>query len=277
MVEFSNSKFQIYHICRLTDSMPIIFLLLRHNRILMDNKIIYGRNPVREALEGGIDLEKVYLNREMTGEYEVTIRKSCNAKNIPLSKVPFLKLDNLTRRSNHQGVAAVLAAVKVKSIEEIFTEPLKGDELAIILDGISDVRNVGAISRSALAFGCKAMIVTSKGGAALNMDAVKSSSGALLTLPIAREKNVLIAIEKLQQLGFEVWATDLRSKEYLHEAVAEHPVAFVLGSEDKGVSREALKIADRKIKFIQENTIDSLNVSVAAGICLYDLYKRRVK
>ena len=240
----------------------------------MADHIIYGRNPVIEAIESGIDLEKVFLNREMTGEIEVTIRKQCRLRNIPLSKVHFRKLDHLTKRANHQGVAAIISKVSIKTIEDVFSQAPEKNDTAIILDGISDVRNLGAISRSALAFGCKAMIVTLKGGAALNMDAVKASSGALLKIPVAREKNVLIAIEKLQQLGFEVWATDLQAKEYLHKTEINGPVAIIFGSEDKGVSKEALRIADKRIKFVQENTIDSLNVSVAAGVCLYDLYKR---
>lgn len=243
----------------------------------MDDQIIYGRNPVKEALESGIAIEKVYLNREMSGEYEVIIRNACRDLNIPLSKVPTGKLDHLTRRQNHQGIAAVVAAITIRTIEDTLTGNPEKNDIALILDGISDVRNVGAIARSALAFGCKAIIVTTKGGAALGMDAVKSSSGALLSIPVAREKNVLIAIEKLQQLGYEVWATDLKAREFFHNTAMTQPVALVLGAEDKGVSREALKIADKRIKFAQENTVDSLNVSVAAGICLYDLYRRRFK
>jgi 23S rRNA (guanosine2251-2'-O)-methyltransferase len=242
----------------------------------MQEQIIYGRNPVQEAITNNVDIEKIYLNREMTGEYEVSLRNQCNELNIPLSKVPFGKLDFLTKRANHQGVVAVISAVKISTIEEVFSAALEGNEIVVILDGISDVRNVGAIARSAKAFGCKAIITGTKGSASLNMDAVKSSSGALLTIPMIREKNVMIAIEKLQQLGFEVWATDLKATENLHDTTCDGPIAIVLGSEDKGVSREALKVADKKIKFIQENTVDSLNVSVAAGICLYDLYKRRL-
>lgn len=242
----------------------------------MNEQTIYGRNPVQEAIDNKVDIEKIYLNREMTGEYEVTLRRRCNELHIPLSKVPFDKLDYMTHRANHQGVVAIISAVKISTIEEVFSSPLEGNEIVVILDGISDVRNVGAIARSAKAFGCKAIISGTKGSASLNMDAVKASSGALLTIPIVREKNVMVAIEKLQQLGFEVWATDLNAKEHLHDTSCEGPIAIVLGSEDKGVSREALKVADKKIKFVQENTVDSLNVSVAAGICLYDLYKRRL-
>ena len=243
----------------------------------MEEQFIYGRNPVREVMLKNLDVAKVYMNRELTGEYEIEIRKWCKSHNVPLSKVPNAKLDQLSRRKNHQGIVIQLAAISIRLIDEVFQDDINEKDTVIILDGVSDVRNVGAISRSALAFGCKAIILTTKGSAALNMDAVKSSSGALLKIPVCREKNVMIAIEKLQQLGYTVWATDLKSKNNLHQLEAEGPIALVMGSEDKGVSREALKVADDHFKFVQENTIDSLNVSVATGICLYDLYLRRFK
>ena len=243
----------------------------------MEDQIIYGRNPVNEALKKGVDITKIFMNRELTGAYEITIRKWCKEHNIPLSKVPVFKLDQMTRRQNHQGIVAQIAPISIKEIDEVInTEPDDGDTV-IILDGVSDIRNVGAIARSALAFGCKALIMTSKGSASLNMDAVKSSSGALLKLPVCREKNVMIAIEKLQQVGYTVWASNLKAKYDLHELPLPGPLALVMGSEDRGVSREALKVADDQFKFAQENTIDSLNVSVATGICLYDLYLRRMK
>jgi 23S rRNA (guanosine2251-2'-O)-methyltransferase len=241
----------------------------------MDDQIIYGRNPVNEALKQGVDIAKIYMNRELTGEYEITIRKWCKENNIPLSKVPVSKLDQMAKRQIHQGIVAQVAAISIKEIEDIFTEEPQDDDMVVILDGVSDIRNLGAIARSALAFGCKAIIMSTKGSASLNMDAVKSSSGALLKIPVCREKNVMVAIEKLQQIGYTVWASNLKAKLYLHELPKPGPLALVMGSEDRGVSREALKVADDQFKFIQENTIDSLNVSVATGICLYDLYLRR--
>ena len=243
----------------------------------MEEQYIYGRNPVNEAMQQGIDIAKVFMNRELTGEYEITIRKWCKTHNVPLSKVPVSKLDQLSKRKNHQGVVIQSSAISIVSIESIFEDKVNDTDTVVILDGVSDVRNVGAIARSALAFGCKAIILTTKGSAALNMDAVKSSSGALLKIPVCREKNVMVATEKLQQLGYSVWATNLRANKSLHDMESEGPIAIIMGSEDRGVSREALKVADEHFKFVQENTIDSLNVSVATGICLYDLYLRRFR
>jgi 23S rRNA (guanosine2251-2'-O)-methyltransferase len=238
------------------------------------SKYIYGRNPVTEAIKEGLEIEKVFFQREITGEFEKYIRNYCKQKNIPLSKVPDVKLDNLSRKGNHQGVVIQISPLKYSEIEEVFTGDLENIEIAIVLDGITDVRNIGAIARSALAFKAKGLIMSAKGSGAFNEDAIKASSGALLQLPICREKNSMIAIEKLQQLGFEVLASDLKAKDLIEDYLIEGPVAIVLGSEDKGVSREVLKVSDRSIKIDQSTAIDSLNVSVAAGIILSELYKK---
>lgn len=235
---------------------------------------IYGRNPVMEVLKEEIEIEKIYFHRDLTGEFEKYIRGICKERNIPLSKVPEAKLDNLSFRGNHQGVVAEISPLNYQIIEEVFTGDLDNIEVAVILDGITDVRNIGAIARTALAFNAKGLVITSKGSGAINDDAVKASSGALLQIPICREKNVMIAIEKFQQLGFEVLATDLRAKELIEDYLIEGPVAIILGSEDRGVSKEALKLADRAIRIDQSKAIDSLNVSVAAGVLLSELYKK---
>ena len=243
----------------------------------MEENIIYGRNPVKVALRTGQEIEKVYLSRDITGEIEIFVRKACNNNNIPLSKVPKEKLDSLVTRKNHQGIVAVISAIQLHSLESLYVDGMPEDGVVLVLDGISDVRNIGAIARSAGAYGVDSVVVSTKGGAALNEDAVKSSAGALLKIKVCREKNVQVAIEKLQELGCTVLATDLSSETLLHDIQIEGPIAVVMGAENRGVSREALKLADKKFKLAQENTVDSLNVSVATGICLYELYKRRLK
>jgi 23S rRNA (guanosine2251-2'-O)-methyltransferase len=241
---------------------------------MANSNLIYGRNPVTEALKEEIEIEKIYFHRELTGEFEKFIRATCKERNIPLSKVPEVKLDHLSNRSNHQGIVAEISPLSYKQIEDVFSGDLENIEIAVILDGITDVRNIGAIARTALAFNAKGIVITAKGSGAFNDDAVKASSGALIQIPICREKNVMVAIEKLQQLGFEVLASDLQAKELIEDYLIEGPVAIILGSEDRGVSREALKIADKSIKIAQSGAIDSLNVSVAAGILLSELYKK---
>lgn len=241
---------------------------------MASGKYVYGKNPVIEAINENVEIEKIYFLREMTGEFEKFIRNTCKTKNIPLSKVPEIKLDKLSNRGNHQGVVAEISPMKYHDINDIFTGDLEHIEVAVVLDGITDVRNIGAIARTALAFNAKGLVITTKGSGAFNEDAIKASSGALIQLPICREKNVMIAIEKLQQLGFEVLATDLQAQDLIEDYLIEGPVAIVLGSEDRGVSRETLKVADKSIKIAQSDAIDSLNVSVAAGILLSELYKK---
>lgn len=235
--------------------------------------IIYGKNPVREAIDAGKQIEKIFLQREMTGEFETYIRNHCKNNDIPLSKVPDIKLDKLSKNKNHQGCVAFVSKIRYYTIDEVFSFQDHLGCVAVILDGVTDVRNMGAIARSALAFEVKGIIVTSGGSVSLHEDAIKSSSGALLQIPVCREKNVMIAIEKLQQLGYKVLATDARAKQMIHDFQPEGPVALILGSEDRGVSREAKRIADESIGIVQSEKIDSLNVSVSAGIFFYELYK----
>ncbi|HMQ07371.1 MAG TPA: 23S rRNA (guanosine(2251)-2'-O)-methyltransferase RlmB [Saprospiraceae bacterium] len=233
---------------------------------------IYGRNPVKTAIEEGKAFEKVFVLRELTGEFEVLVRQYCRDQNIPISKVPAVKLDHLTRNKNHQGVVAILSPIVYNNFEDIFSQDDTLGAIALILDGITDVRNVGAIARSALAFGVKGLILGTGGSVSIHEDAIKSSSGALLKIPVCREKNTLIAIEKLQQMGYYVWAADGNARQSIRQTKAEGPVAIIIGAEGKGVSKEALKIADTKVRIEHEKTMDSLNVSVATGIILYELY-----
>lgn len=237
--------------------------------------IIYGKNPVLEAFQSDRDIEKVFLLREMTGELEVFVRNYCKDHNIPLSKVPEVKLDKLSNRKIHQGIIAIISPIAIRAIEESLI-PENTNDIVVVLDGVTDVGNMGAVARSALAFGCKGLVITTKGSGAINKDSVKASAGALLQLTVCREKNIMVAIEKLQQLGYTVLTTELSAKKYLHDCKFDNPIAVVMGSEDKGVSREASRVADMKIKLPQESSIDSLNVSVATGICLYELYKRKL-
>ncbi len=235
--------------------------------------IIYGKNPVREAIDAGKQIEKIFLQREMTGEFETYIRNHCKNNDIPLSKVPDIKLDKLSKNKNHQGCVVFVSKIRYYTMEEVFSSQDDLGCVAVILDGVTDVRNMGAIARSALAFEVNGIIVTSGGSVSLHEDAIKSSSGALLQIPVCRERNVMIAIEKLQQLGYKVLATDARAKQMIHHFQPEGPVALILGSEDRGVSKEAMRIADERIGIVQSAKIDSLNVSVSAGIFFYELYK----
>lgn len=243
----------------------------------MSNTTIYGRNPVEEALTSGKEIEKVFLQSNLTGEFEVSIRNLCKDNNIPMTKVPFRKLNDLAKGKNHQGVLAYISPLKYHEIQNLI--PKIFDEgktpLVIVLDGITDVRNMGAIARSAKVFGAHALVVPAKGSARINDVMVKSSAGAILDIPICRAHSLPVALEELQMQGLSVYATDINATKTIAEENLKTPIAIVLGSEDKGVSKKTIQISDATIKIPQVDKFDSLNVSVAAGILLYEVLIQR--
>ncbi len=244
----------------------------------MDSTTIYGRNPVIEALEKGKKIEKVFLQNNLTGDFEVQVRNACEEKNIPLTKVPPRKLNDLSRSHNHQGIVAYISPVVYTTVDKLV--PLLKSEgkipLLVVLDGVTDVRNMGAIARSAKVFGAHAIVVPAKGSARVSEEMVKSSAGAILDIAICRENSLPIAIETLQMMDVKVYASDINAAKTIAEQDLKGPTAIVMGSEDKGVSRKVIQIADDTIKIPQAASFDSLNVSVAAGIILYEVLLQRV-
>lgn len=243
----------------------------------MDSTTIYGRNPVIEALEKGKKIEKVFLQNNLTGDFEVQVRKACEEKNIPLTKVPPRKLNDLSRSHNHQGIVAYISPVAYTTVDKLVPRLLSEGKvpLLVVLDGITDVRNMGAIARSAKVFGAHAIVVPAKGTARVSEEMVKSSAGAILDIEICRENSIPIALESLQMMDVKVYASDINATKTVAEQDLKVPTAIVLGSEDKGVSRKVIQIADDTIKIPQAASFDSLNVSVAAGIILYEILIQR--
>lgn len=239
--------------------------------------IIYGRNTIIEAFEASLDIEKVYLLSSLRGEYEIEVRNYCKENDIPLAKVPEIKLNELTRFKTHQGVAAVISPIKYVDYREVIAELLTSGiiPMIIVLDGVTDVRNIGAIARSAYYFGADLMIVTGSFSGRINEDTVKASAGAILNLPVSRTSSLLTLISELQSLGIMVVATSLKDAVTPYEIDMTIPTAIVLGSEDKGLHYKTLEIVDATVKIISVSEFDSLNVSVAAGILLYECSNQR--
>ncbi len=243
----------------------------------MSSSTIYGRNPVVEAINNNKQIEKVFLQSNLTGEFEVLIRKTCKLKNIPLTKVPSRKLNDMSKSHNHQGVLAFISPVEYTSVKVLIPKLIEEGKvpLLLVLDGITDVRNMGAIARSAKVFGAHGIVVPAKGSARISEEMVKSSAGAILDMPMCRENSLPVALEDMQMLGLMIYATDVHSKKTIAEQNLKIPTAIILGSEDMGVSRKAIQIADDTFKISQVNSFDSLNVSVAAGIILYEVLIQR--
>ena len=242
-----------------------------------DSDIIYGRNPIIEGITNGVEIEKVLVLDTLRGEIEKEIRSLTKEHNIPLSKVPLEKLNYLTRNQNHQGLVAFVSPIKFQQLDDILAQAYHEgrDPLIVVMEGVSDVRNFAAIARTALVFGADAIVTTSKNTARINEEAVKISSGALLKLPVCRERNMPEVLDTLQGYGVQIVATDLRSATPLNECAFGNGVAIIMGSEGKGVIPETLKRSDLKIRIPQIDSFDSLNVSVAAGVILYEIQRQR--
>ncbi|MCB0685256.1 MAG: 23S rRNA (guanosine(2251)-2'-O)-methyltransferase RlmB [Saprospiraceae bacterium] len=238
---------------------------------------IYGRNPVLEALQSDQDIDRVYIQDSISGEFEKEIRKLCKEADIPLHRIPKSKLDSEIK-GNHQGIYALTPTITYYDLEILLPEILSREEhpVFLLLDGVQDVRNIGAIARTAEIFGVQALILPSKKSAPINEVAIKASAGALMHLPVCRVKSLAYAIELLGRNGIEVIAADVEGDEALADLNLSMPLGVVLGAEGKGIDRN-LKIYFDHLFFIpQMGKTQSLNVSVAAGIVLYEIFKSRL-
>lgn len=237
---------------------------------------IYGTWPVTEALKASKELEKVLIQHGLRNELIKDIIVELKSLDIPYQFVPIEKLNRVTRK-NHQGIIAFLSPVTFSKVEHVLPGIYeKGeDPFLLILDKITDVRNFGAILRTASCTGVHAVVIPTKGSALLNSDTVKSSAGAIYTLPVCRSENLKETIEFLKNSGVKILAaTEKGAQVYYHEKLTG-PVALIMGSEGEGISPEYLKRSDLLVKIPMVGTIDSLNVSVAAGVLLYEVFRQR--
>lgn len=241
------------------------------------NTLVYGHHPVIEAIKSDQSIDKVMIQQSIRGEMEGEVRQLCKDKNIPLQYVPRQKLDRLVK-ANHQGIAAYISMIEYHDAETLITKMLYTEKnpLILILDGVTDVRNVGAITRSADCAGVEAIIVQQKKSAQFNADAMKASAGALAKVKIGRTSNFSNLVSWLQNNDWQVIASDLRSEKTLMEIDFHQPTAVIIGSEGQGVSRYLLKAADEKFIIPQVGTTDSYNVSVATGIILYEAMRQKI-
>ena len=238
--------------------------------------IIYGRHPVIDALQSGTTIEKLMLQQGIRGDFEKEIRNLSKALNIPVQVVPKEKLNRVVR-GNHQGIIGYLSLIDYYRLEDVLPQVYEHSEtpLFLVLDGITDVRNLGAIARSAEICGAHALVVPRKGSALINADAMKTSAGALAKIRVCREASLVKAVEYLQLSGIKVLSSDLRAQKKLHELDLKGPLAFVVGAEGEGVSKAIGEKADERFIIPQKGTTDSFNVSVATGIMLYEVLKQR--
>ncbi|MBK9984656.1 MAG: 23S rRNA (guanosine(2251)-2'-O)-methyltransferase RlmB [Saprospiraceae bacterium] len=237
------------------------------------NWVIIGRHTVIEAIDSGQPIDKVLIDRQANLNEVV---EKCQKLEIPVQKVPKEKLDKFG--ANHQGIAAFRSQVEYTSLEDLV--PHLFDQgiipLLMMLDRVTDVGNFGAISRSVEVLGADGLVFPAKETAQLNADAVKRSSGALLRIPLCRVRDLVSAVRFLKESGVTVIAADGRGTTPLHEVDFKQPMAIIMGSEGQGVAPELLRIVDHIVVIPQAGEMDSLNVSVAAGIMLYEAQRQRL-
>lgn len=244
----------------------------------MNQQKIYGIRPVIEAIEAGKPLDKVYIDESARGELQGQLRKLLKEVEIPFQILPQFRFFKVAdRNKNHQGVVALVSLIEFNDIEEIVQRAFENGEmpLVMVLDKVTDVRNFGAIARSAECMGVHALLIPSKGAAAINDDAIKTSAGALLTLPVCRSHNLKDSLEYLKNSGLTIAACTEEGAVDCFAADLNTPLAIIMGNEETGVSNEYIKRSDVAIKIPMTGEIESLNVSVAAGIVLYECARQR--
>jgi len=241
-------------------------------------KIIYGTRPVIEAIEAGKDIEKIFLKKGMQGPRLRDLFALVRQYGIPFQFVPPEKLNRLYP-GKHQGVIALLSVVEYQNIETILPGLFEQGEtpFVMVLDRLTDVRNMGAVARTAEAAGCHALIMPGKNAAMINEDAVKTSAGALMHLPLCRTENLLEIIWFLKNSGLKIIAGTEKGTKNFYEPDMTGPLALILGSEEKGIDPQILKISDHLVTIPMLGKVESLNVSVAAGILMYEVVKQRMK
>jgi len=239
-------------------------------------ELLCGIRPLLEAIDAGKEIDKIYIQKNLQGALFKELWGTIKEQKLPYTVVPKSRLDKFTRK-NHQGVIATLSVVQSVDLKEIVQRTFeKGeDPLIVILDRVTDVRNLGAIARTADATGAHALVTTVKNSAALNLDAMKASAGALNHLPICKESNLNHTVTWLQMSGIKVVACSEKTDKLCYHADLKGPLALIMGSEDKGVAPERLKASDEVVKLPMLGKVGSLNVSVAAGAVLYEIIRQR--
>jgi 23S rRNA (guanosine2251-2'-O)-methyltransferase len=242
----------------------------------VDSQLVYGIRPVIEAVNAGKEIDRIYITRNAKGELMTELKDLLTERNIPWQEVPIEKIHRITR-NNHQDVVCYISPVAYASIENVLPSIFESGEtpLLLILDRITDVRNFGAIARTAECAGVHSIIIPFRGAAQVTADALKTSAGALSRITVCRENNLRHTIQYLHQSGLKVVAATEKGEGLYFKSDLTGPVAIVMGSEEDGVSNEILRQADELLKIPLMGKISSLNVSVASGILLFEAIRQR--
>ena len=238
---------------------------------------IFGTRPVIEALKSGREIEKILVQKGLQNESIRELLGLTRNNKIPISRVPLVKLDRVTKK-NHQGVICYLSSIIYHSIDHVISESFSKGKipLVVILDRVTDVRNFGALARTAEVAGVDALVIPSRGSAQIGQDAMKASAGALNFIPICRSDNLKETITFLQQSGLQIVACTEKGKSTIYTVDLTGPTALILGSEEDGVSPAYLKLTDQQAMIPQAGNIASLNVSVAGAVVIFETIRQRL-
>lgn len=241
------------------------------------NDYIYGIRAIIEAIREGRHIDKLFIKKDLQGELASELFALMREHRIVAQRVPVERLNRITRK-NHQGAIAMLAAVEYHNLGNLVSSLFDDGILPfiVVLDGITDVRNFGAIARTAECCGVNGLVIAERGSVSVGGDAVKTSAGALLSLPVCRERNILGAVKFLKESGFNVVAVSEKADYNYTLGDYTVPTALVMGAEDTGISPEVMAQCDTKVSIPMFGHIGSLNVSVAAGVMMYEVVRQRL-
>ena len=241
------------------------------------NEYIFGIRAVIEAIEAGKQIDRILIKKDLQGDLANELFDLIRTHHIVNQRVPVPCIDK-KKKKNHQGVVAQLAAVTYHNLDNIVPQLYEEGILPIIivLDGITDVRNFGAIARTAECIGANAIVIPERGSVTVNADAIKTSAGALHHLPVCRHRNIPSALRLLKDNGYQIVAASEKASISYTQADLTTPVALVMGAEDTGISPEALRLCDTIVSLPMFGNISSLNVSVAAGVMMYEIVRQRL-
>ena len=240
------------------------------------NLLIAGFRSVMDAIADGEQLERIYLQDTVNSAEAVELKKIAADAEIPVSKVPFEKLRNFNIE-NHNGVVALKSKIRYQNLQDIISFVVENGEtpLFLLLDGITDIRNIGGLARTAYCCGVHAIVIPEKGVGVLGEDAINTSAGALENLAVCRVKTLHHAIEEMHLNGIKVFASEMTAEDNVSDINLQEPCAIIMGSEDKGIQPSLYKLCDAKFKIPMHRDFESLNVSVATGMILYEAMKQR--
>lgn len=239
--------------------------------------MIGGIPGIIDAMKTGVQLERIYLQNTISGQEADELKMIAEQFEVPVNKVPFEKIRSFNLE-NSNGCIALKSKIKYQDLQDVISFVVEKGEvpLILLLDGITDIRNIGAIARTAYCCGVHAIVIPQKGVGALNEDAINTSAGALENIAVCRVKSLHNAIDELHLNGIKVFASEMKATAKVYEINFTDPCSIIMGSEDKGIHPSLYKLCDDSFKIPMEKNFESLNVSVASGMILYEAMRQRL-